>query len=120
MNKVTKAQYDFAKQRIETLLVETDNNTPKNDPKNVELVIMSDIIIRYEEEHFPIGEMQFKDLLSAELEETGMNKSQLASMIGVSNSRISDYLSGRAEPTFQIFKKICKVLNINPAVALDI
>lgn len=120
MEKITKQQYEFAKQRIETLLLETDEDTPKNDPKNVELVIMSDIVMRYETEHFPIGETQFKDLLSAELEESGMNKSQLAALLGVSNSRISDYLSGRAEPTFQIFKKICKTLNINPSIALGL
>lgn len=118
MEKVTKQQYEFAKQRIETLLAETDENTAKNDPKNIELVIMSDIVIRYETEHYPIEDLSFKDLLAAELEETGMNKSQLATLIGVSNSRISDYLSGRAEPTFQVFKRICKVININPAVAL--
>jgi len=81
---------------------------------------MSDIVVSYETAHFPIGEIQFKDLLSAELEESGINKSQLANMIGVSNSRISDCLSGRSEPSFQIFKRICKVMNINPAVALGI
>lgn len=120
MEKVTRQQYDFAKQRIEVLLLETDENTPINDPKNVELVIMSDIVIRYENEHFPIGEIEFKDILSAELEESGINKSQFAKMIGVSNSRISDYLSGRAEPTFQIFKKICQVTSIDPAIALGL
>ena len=118
MEEITKQQYDFAKQRVEELLLETDENTPRTDPKNVELVIMSDVIIRYESKHFPIEEIQFKDLLTAELEESGMNKSQLATLVGVSNSRISDYLSGRSEPTFQILKKICKVLDINPSMVL--
>ena len=54
MEKITKQQYEFAKQRIETLLAETDEDTPKNDPKNIELVIMSDIVMRYEKEYYPI------------------------------------------------------------------
>ena len=55
MSKVTKEQYEFALARVEELLPLVDDNTPANDRNAVELTMMSDIIIDYEKEHYPIG-----------------------------------------------------------------
>ena len=48
MNKVTKEQYEFALARVEELLPLVDNNIPANDKNAVELSVMSDIVIAYE------------------------------------------------------------------------
>jgi HTH-type transcriptional regulator/antitoxin HigA len=55
MDKVTKEQYEFALARIEELLLLVDDNTPANDKKAVELSVMSDIVVAYENVHSPIG-----------------------------------------------------------------
>ena len=55
MSKVKKEQYEFALARVEELLPLVDDNTPANDRNAVELTMMSDIIIDYEKEHYPIG-----------------------------------------------------------------
>ncbi|WP_233552163.1 helix-turn-helix transcriptional regulator [Parabacteroides sp. AF48-14] len=55
---------------------------------------------------------------TASLEDKGMSKKDFAKEIGVSPSRVSDYLNGRSEPTLKIARMICKVLNIPPAVIL--
>lgn len=52
---VTKEQYEFALQRIEELLPIVDDNTPANDRNAIELTLMSNIVIEYENEFFPIG-----------------------------------------------------------------
>ena len=54
MTKIRKEQYEFALQRIEELMPLVDDNTPVNDRNVVELTLMSDIVIDYEEEHFPM------------------------------------------------------------------
>ena len=54
MNKVTKEQYEFALTRVEELLPLVDDNTPSNDKNAVELMVMSDIVLAYENEHYPI------------------------------------------------------------------
>ena len=54
--KVTKNIYEFALDRIEELLPLVNDDTPPNDKKAIELVIMSDIVISYEKEHYPIGD----------------------------------------------------------------
>ena len=52
------------------------------------------------------------------LEENNMTQKQLANEVGVSPSRISDYVSGRAEPTLKIARLLCRVLNITPSAML--
>ena len=55
MGKITKEQYDFALARIEDLLPMVDDNTPPNDRNAVELTMMSNVVIDYEKEPFPIN-----------------------------------------------------------------
>ena len=55
MTKITKAQYEFALARIEELWPMVDDNTPSNDRNAVELTMMSDVVIDYEKENYPMG-----------------------------------------------------------------
>ena len=49
--------------------------------------------------------------LKKEIEQSGLKKSQIADAIGVSRATISQYLSGRAQPTLATFSKLCTVLD---------
>ena len=118
MSKVTKEQYEFALARVEELLPLVDDNTPANDRNAVELTMMSDIIIAYEKEHYPIGKPTVAQLIQLSLDEKKMTQKQLAEEIGVSPSRINDYVSGRAEPTLKIARMLCMTLGITPAAML--
>ena len=118
MSKITKEQYQFALTRIEELLPLVNDNTPANDRHAVELTMMSDVVIEYEIEHFPIGKPTVAELIELSLEENNMTQKQLANEVGVSPSRISDYVSGRAEPTLKIARLLCRVLNISPSAML--
>ena len=118
MIEITQIQYEYALARIEELLPLVDDSTPANDKNAVELSIMSEIVIAYEKDHFPIEKPTIAQLIELALEEANMSQKQLANEIGVSPSRINDYLSGRAEPTLKVAKSLCKVLSINPAAML--
>ena len=117
-SKVKKEQYEFALARVEELLPLVDDNTPANDRNAVELTMMSDIIIDYEKEHYPIGKPTVAQLIQLSLDEKNMSQKQLAEEIGVSPSRINDYVSGRAEPTLKIARMLCVTLGITPAAML--
>ena len=97
MRKITEEQYEFALARIEELLPLVTEETPANDRNAVELTMMSDIVIEYEKEHYPIAKPSVADLIELSLEEKEMTQRQLASLIGVSPSRVNDYVSGRAD-----------------------
>lgn len=118
MSKITKKQYEFALTRVEELLAVVNDNTPTNDKSAVELTVMSDIVIAYEKEHFPIEKPTISELIELSLEEKGLTQRQLAGEIGVSPSRVNDYISGRSEPTLKIARLLCRVLNISPASML--
>ena len=117
---LTKEQYEFALARVEELLPIVDDTTPANDKSAIELSVMSDIVIAYEKEHYPIAKPSIAELIILSLEENGMTQKQLAYEIGVSPSRINDYISGRSEPTLKNAGLLCKVLNISPAAMLNV
>jgi HTH-type transcriptional regulator/antitoxin HigA len=117
---VTKNQYEFALARVEELLPIVDDNMPANDKNAVELSVMSDIVIAYEKEHFPIGKPTIAELIGFYLHENGMTQKQLAQEMGISPSRINDYISGRAEPTLKNAGLLCKTLGISPYAMLAI
>jgi|SRR5574344_372697 HTH-type transcriptional regulator/antitoxin HigA len=119
MSKITKEQYEFAQNRIEELLPLVADNTPMNDKNAIELTLMSDVVIAYEKEHFPIEKPSVAELIELSLEEKKMSQKQLASEIGVSPTRINDYVSGRSEPTLKIARLLCKVLGISPTAMLQ-
>ena len=86
MSRITKEQYEFALARIEELLPLVNDNTPSNDRNAVELTMMSDVVIDYEREHFPISKPTVAQLIRLSLEEKQMSQKQLATLIGVSTS----------------------------------
>lgn len=112
--KITKEKYEFARKKLEELLQVVDDSMAANDPRAIELTLMSDIVIAYEKEHYPIDNPTLADILGLAIEEKGIGKSDLARQIGVSPSRVSDYLAGRALPTLPIAALLSKVLGISP------
>jgi len=120
MNKVTKYQYEYALARVEELLPLVDDYTPSNNKNAVELSVMSDIVIAYEKEYYPIEKPSVSELIELSLEEKNMTQKQLASEIGISPSRINDYISGRSEPTLKIARLLCQNLEISPAAILGL
>jgi HTH-type transcriptional regulator/antitoxin HigA len=52
--------------------------------------------------------------------EMGLNQKNLAEKLGVSPSRISEYLNGKVEPTLSVARKISEVLHIDADVVLGV
>lgn len=118
--EISKQQYEYALNRIEELLPLVTDETPASDKNAIELTIVSDVVETYEKLHYPIAKPTIGELISLSIEEKGMTQKQLANELGVSPSRVSDYISGRAEPTLRIARAICLILGIAPAAMLGI
>lgn len=116
--EISKQQYEYALNRIEELLPLVTDETPASDKNAIELTIVSDVVEAYEKIHYPIAKPTIGELISLSIEEKGMTQKQLAKELGVSPSRVSDYISGRAEPTLRIARAICLILGISPAAML--
>ncbi len=117
---ITEDVYKTALERIEELLPMVSDATPIYDRKAIELKIMSDIVIEYEERHFPIGNSTLADVVKMRLEQEAMSQRDFAKKLGISPSRVSEYLTGKSEPTLKIARNISKILNIEPSIILGI
>ncbi len=58
--------------------------------------------------------------IKKEIEQSGMLKKDIAKAIGISNATLSQYLSGRAQPTLATFSKLCSVLDCSADDVLGI
>mgnify|MGYP003492169860 CR=1 FL=1 len=113
-------QYEWAVARVEQLLPLVNDETPETDPNYIELMLLSNLVADYSEEHFSLGEPSLVDVIKLRMYEMGLTQVSLAKMLGVSPSRICDYLSGKSEPTIKIGRKISRQLNIDPAIVLGV
>ncbi|MBQ7948260.1 MAG: helix-turn-helix transcriptional regulator [Clostridia bacterium] len=58
--------------------------------------------------------------LKEEIEQSGKTKTEIAKAIGVSSPTISQYLSGRIQPSLSTLSKLCTFLNCSADDILNI
>lgn len=58
--------------------------------------------------------------IKREIQQSGLKKCYIAEKIGVSKATVSQYLSGRAQPTLATLSKLCKVLDCSADDILSI
>ena len=88
--------------------------------QNVELVLLSNLVADYEDEHYPIKKPTLIEVLKLRMFEMGLSQSSLAAMLGMNQSKISEIISGKSEPTLKQARKISQTLNISPAIVLGV
>ena len=58
--------------------------------------------------------------LKQEIEQSGKTKTEIARAIGVANPTVSQYLSGRIQPSLATLSKLCNFLNCSADDILNI
>lgn len=116
----TQQQYEWALHRVEELLPLVDDNTPTTDPNSIELELLSNMVANYSDTHFSIGEPTLSDVLRLRMFEMNITQVELSKILDVSPSRISDYITGKSEPTLKIARKISHKLNIDARTVLGV
>lgn len=111
-------QYKAVMSRIDELFFQTDENTGPDDPRLLELDLLSALVEEYEKEKYPIQIPSLPETMSARLEEYNMTQREMAVFLGMTASRLNAILGGKANPTFEQAKVISLRLNIPPAIVL--
>lgn len=88
-------------------------------PEAVELDFLSTLIEEYDRRHYPIATPKLPEAIRLRMYEININQAELAKLLGVSFSRITEYLSGK-EPSLKVARAICEKLNISANVVLGI
>ena len=113
-------QYNWAVARVEKLLPLVNDDTPEDDASYIELVLLSNLVADYSEAHYSVGKPTLVDVIKLRMYEMGITQESLAKLIGLSPSRVCDFLSGKSEPTLKIGRAISKKLDISPAIVLGV
>lgn len=111
-------QYRAVMERIEELLKVVNDSTPVDDRNNVELVLLSNLAADYEDIHYPVRKPSLIDILKLRMFEMGLSQTGLAALLGMNQSKISEILSGKSEPTLKQARKMADELHISPSVIL--
>ena len=114
----TEIQYGKVVDRIEELLSKVDNNTSEYDKNFVELDLLSDLLVEYEQMHYPVEKPTLPEVIRLRMVELGITQKKLAEILNVSPSRISEYLNGKSEPTLKIARQIKNELSIDADIIL--
>ncbi len=121
MAKITnELEHEVASARIEELLNEVNENTPDNNKYLIELNMLSDLVAEFEEEYFPVKTPSLIDVMKLRMYEMKLNQIKLSEILGVSPSRVSEYLTGKSEPTLKVAREISKKLNIDSSIVLGV
>ena len=115
-----EVQYNWAVSRVEELLPLVDENTPMDDPNTIELKLLSELVADYSDEHYAIGTPTLIEIIKLRMAAMGLNQTTLAKLLGISKSRISEYLTGKSEPTLKIAREMSVKLNIDANIILQL
>lgn len=111
-------QYEKIIERIEELLKVVDNETSMTDRYMVELDLLSEMVADYEEIHYPVELPTLIEMIRLRMAEMGLTQKGLAELLGVSPPRISEYMTGKSEPTLTVARLLHEKLDIDAEILL--
>src|SRR5690606_27395133 len=116
----TEKEYKAILERIEVLLQDANNIENTEAKGYIELNILSDLVADYEERTYPILKPSLVEVIKLRMAEMGLNQKRLSQLLGVSTSRVSEYLSGKSEPPLNVAREISKKLRIDASIVLGV
>lgn len=116
----TEKEYNTIVERVEELLQNPDNIENQDAKGYVELNLLSDLVSDYEERHYPVKKPSLVEVVKLRMAEMGLNQKRLSLLLGISTSRVSEYLNGKSEPTLKVARDISVKLSIDASIVLGV
>lgn len=116
----TEKEYNAIVERVEELLQNPDNIENQDAKGYLELNLLSDLVSDYEERHYPIKKPSLVEVVKLRMAEMGLNQKRLSLLLGISTSRVSEYLNGKSEPTLKVARDISVKLSIDASIVLGV
>ncbi|HPE83341.1 MAG TPA: helix-turn-helix domain-containing protein [Aequorivita sp.] len=116
----TEKEYNAIVERMEELLQNPDNIENQEAKGYVELNLLSGLVADYEERNYPIKKPSLVEVIKLRMAEMGLNQKRLSELLGVSTSRVSEYLTGKSEPPLHVARDISKKLSIDASIVLGV
>ena len=107
----TEEDYEAALARVEEIF-HAKLGTPEGD----ELDVLTDLIVIYEDKHYPIGPPSILQAIEFYMEERGLTQDDLIPLIG-SRQKVAEVLAGKRDITMPMARALYKHMGI-PAESL--
>ena len=115
----TEAQYQRALKKIDALLVSIGDDHNYDNPEFAEMDRLSSLVADYEDKYYPIELPPLVDVIKLKMYEMGLKQDDLARLLEVPKSRISEYLRGKRDITLAVARKLHHVLQIDGDIILQ-
>jgi len=115
----TTAQYQEALVKVEELLSKTEGIDNMEHPDMILLDHYSNIVADYEEANFPINKPSLLEVIKLRMFEMVLKQADLAVMLEIPASRMSEYMRGKRDITLEVARKLHKKLNIDGDIILQ-
>lgn len=102
----TEEDYVQALKRLESIF-----HAPADSEEGDEAEVLSILIEKYEDEHYPIEAPDPIEAIKFRMEQMGMNKKDLAQVLGY-NSRVSEIFSRKRKLTLRMIRNLHNKLKI--------
>jgi HTH-type transcriptional regulator/antitoxin HigA len=109
----TKKEYQQAMERLEMLF-----DAKKGSEEGDELEVLSILIEKYENEHFPIDLPDPIEAIKFRMEQLGYNQGDLAKVVGL-KSRASEILNKKRKLSLDMIRELHKKLHIPTDVLIQ-
>ncbi|HXR83511.1 MAG TPA: helix-turn-helix domain-containing protein [Hanamia sp.] len=109
----TKKDYEQALERLETIF-----DAGKGSPLGDELQILSILLEKYEDEHFPIELPDPIEAIKFRMEQLSYNQADLAEIVGL-KSRASEILNKKRKLSLEMIRQLHQKLKIPTEVLIQ-
>lgn len=109
----SEEDYDRAIEAITELMEHGEDNLSPEETSLLEM--MSILVERYEQEHYPIAPSRPGEVVQFLMEQRGLRQHDLAKVLG-SKSHVSKILSGKRDPSKEQAKKLAACFHVSPAL----
>ena len=116
----TEKEYAAIMARIDQLFFETNEKTPMDDPRLIELDMLSALVEEYEKEVCPIHPPTLAEMIIFRMHEMNLTQKELSKVLDMTAPRLSEILNGRKDPTYKQAQKISTILNIDASIVLAV
>lgn len=116
----TDKEYAAIMARIDQLFFETNDDTPSDDPRLIELDMLSALVEEYEKEVCPIQPPTLAEMIVFRMHEMNLSQKELSKILDMTAPRLSEIINGRKDPTYKQAQKIATTLKIDASIVLAV
>ncbi|WP_373495298.1 type II toxin-antitoxin system HigA family antitoxin [Aquiflexum sp.] len=107
----SKQEYDNACERIYALIQSTEKAIEPESPEGEELELLSMLVEKYEQEHFPVGAPNPIEAIRFRMEQMNLKQVDIAPLLG-GKTRVSEILNGKRALTLKMIILLNRYLGI--------